>query len=174
MDLKPHNVLIDVRSDGNFNCVICDFGSASVLGDAPKVQGFSAPEKLEFTVRYTPPEVFRRLMMKEGTRPSSDMDKSIDVYAFAITMFEVITREKVYKDLTMEQIIESVLAGYRPAWPQDITQDLGYLFLVDLVTSCWTESHTQRPKFHQINEVISRTMEHFTVQNDIRNVATSN
>ena len=161
LDLKPLNILIDEYDQGNYNFVICDFGSSSIIGDTPRALGFEAPERLEFTCRYTPPEVFQRMRINDSFsgRPSTENDKSIDVYAFAITMFEVITREKSYKGMTADQIIELILAGNRPDWPIDIRVNASYAALLELVQDCWAASPTSRPKFDQIQFIFNQNLQ---------------
>lgn len=157
LDLKPLNVLIDEYSDSgsngtiSFRCVICDFGSSSIIGEVPKVTGFIAPENMGFTVRYTPPEVFRRLLARDNTRPSTEYDKKIDVYAFAITMYEVITREKAFAGMNANEVLESFLQGKRPKWPESLlSENAGYIQMINLVNSCWQEDPTLRLTFDTI------------------------
>ena len=62
-DLKPPNVLVEVFSGGNVNCVICDFGYANVVTgnvqnlDSSVVSGLRRPHNAGITVAYSSPEV---------------------------------------------------------------------------------------------------------------------
>lgn len=61
LDLKPHNVLLDVFDDMQYNCVISDFGFSSIIGRVDgsrrEVSGLSMPQNAGITVRYAAPEV---------------------------------------------------------------------------------------------------------------------
>ena len=65
LDLKPHNILLDLFPDNTFNCVICDFGLASFINDEKNlrtfVSGFKAPNLVGITVRYASPEASYKL-----------------------------------------------------------------------------------------------------------------
>lgn len=151
LDLKPLNVLVDENYDGSLRYVICDFGSASIIGEVPKVTGFHAPDNLEYTVRYTAPEVFRRLLMQTTSRPCTEFDKKIDVYSFAITIYELVTLEKGFQGLSTNEIMQGVLNGLRPSWPERIQNDKTYDTVIDLVNRSWVEDSSLRPTFDSMN-----------------------
>ena len=51
-------MLLDVYPDGSFDCVICDFGYASVIGETrPEVKGFDVPTNTGLTPKFAAPEV---------------------------------------------------------------------------------------------------------------------
>ena len=52
------NILFDILPDGTFDCVICDFGYASVIGEIrPEVKGFDVPTNTGYTIKFVAPEV---------------------------------------------------------------------------------------------------------------------
>ena len=59
LDIKPNNILMDHLPDGRFDCVICDFGFASLVGDSQDrvVSGLNVPTTTGITFRYCAPEV---------------------------------------------------------------------------------------------------------------------
>ena len=60
-DLKPSNVLVEVYEEFNYNCVICDFGYANIIGDEELadslVKGLEKPKAVGITTQYASPEV---------------------------------------------------------------------------------------------------------------------
>ena len=85
-------MLLDVAPDQSFKCVICDFGFASIIGHKPRnlVQGLDRPQNAGLTAAYSSPELYSRVFLGRAT--SSEYDKLVDVYAYGMTMFEVITQ----------------------------------------------------------------------------------
>ena len=69
-DLKPQNVLLEIKADQTFKCIICDFGYATVIGTervnatgqlrGGVVKGLDRPENCGLTTQYAAPEVSQR------------------------------------------------------------------------------------------------------------------
>ena len=78
-DLKPQNVLLEIKADQTFKCVICDFGFATVIGTervqsqgqgqtgmtqhfnrGGVVKGLDRPDNAGLTTQYAAPEVSQR------------------------------------------------------------------------------------------------------------------
>lgn len=58
------NILVEEKSDGNFECAICDFGLTMVVGNTEHgkkiVKGLDPSQAAGFTLRYAAPEVCRK------------------------------------------------------------------------------------------------------------------
>lgn len=70
-----------------------------------------------------------------------------DVYSFAMTCVEILTREIPFPDLLPSNIREHVKSGGRPALP--MTTD-GPEDLRELIVQCWDADPLQRPDFLEI------------------------
>ncbi|KAF9789124.1 kinase-like domain-containing protein, partial [Thelephora terrestris] len=68
-----------------------------------------------------------------------------DVYAFGMTIFQVLTGETPFQDLQEVEVIDSVVDGLRPAKPQNASA-IGFSdSLWDFVQHCWDGDRTRRP-----------------------------
>ena len=75
-DLKPDNIMLATGRDGTTIPILMDFGLASLPGNPA-----SGPEAISGSLQYMAPERFR------GTSTGA----AIDIYAFGIILFEMIT-----------------------------------------------------------------------------------
>ena len=90
-----------------------DFGLAKVTGTALLGVGkFHLNQMNGASLRYAAPEVLQYLL-PNPIQTVLDY-KAIDVYATAMTMFEIVTRKIPFPDVPDESIIKDVLQGVRP------------------------------------------------------------
>lgn len=76
--------------------------------------------------------------------------KYSDVYSYGIILWEIWTREEVYKGLAPPQIIHAVAnESLRPPVPEDCPWE-------DLMVRCWSQLPMDRPDFDEIVEVLNR------------------
>ena len=160
LDIKPQNILWEMLRDGSLNFCICDFGFASLVGESRKiVSGLQVPKSVGITVRYTAPEVFVRLAMpsNNGGRVNSDLDKKIDVYAYGLTMYEVMFGGSFWKDVDYAEIIARVQRGDRPGidmLPFEMQTHADTKILINIVTECWKQNPIDRPAFGDIYNIL--------------------
>lgn len=70
---------------------------------------------------------------------SEPYTESVDTYAYGIILWEILTRDKLYKNFCfISDVASSVIAGERPPVP-DWTPSL----YKKLMTSCWVRQHAQ-------------------------------
>lgn len=155
LDLKPANILVEVSEDGSFWCAICDFGFASICGGSrPVAKGINVPKTVGITVRYSAPEVFTHLKSKSGEgRVTTEIDKKIDVYAYAITMYEILAKRSAWGDVSKNLIIVNVKSNLRPPFMEDssITEKYAQMpSLLKIVTEGWKQKPEERPSFETI------------------------
>ncbi|EAY17393.1 TKL family protein kinase [Trichomonas vaginalis G3] len=123
-DLKTLNILLDDKN----NAVIADFGLSghveNQMNESVGTPHYSAPEMLVHTA-YT---------------------SKVDVYSYAIVVWEMLTGEVPFNDKVLDKIYEHVVTfGWRLPIPDSASPGL-----VKLITTCWSKDPTERPEFHQI------------------------
>ncbi|KAK8895154.1 hypothetical protein M9Y10_023596 [Tritrichomonas musculus] len=125
-DLKPANILLN---DYLFP-ILADFGlskNQSLVSSTIEIKG---------TPLYIPPETWEEeTYSKEG-----------DVYAFALIVYEIITNEKPFRNLSTFQVMKRVTKGERP------DTSLIPKPYKDLIEACWSNEPSKRPTFDQIVE----------------------
>ena len=137
LDLKPENVLR--APDGT--PWVSDFGLSTSLGSSgSKGDGRG-------TLPFQAPELFRS--KKKG---GALVSEAVDVYAFGVLAWQVLTRARPWAELDMPQteIPENVKEGERPELIDGTDwRGLGpsSRALAPLVEACWAQDHGTRPEF---------------------------
>lgn len=91
-----------------------------------------------------------------GRKGTVESDKKIDVYAYAITMYEVLSRLKAWDGCNIDMIKELVIQGHRPKIPDVIfrmaAQPDGQIIalLLDITNLSWSPDPSDRPEFKEI------------------------
>ena len=132
-DLKSLNILID----RNLLIRICDFGFSRKHeendNDGPLTKNIGTPH----------------WMAPELLSPDLPYDSKVDVYAYGIVLWEILTGNQPYKGLKVPEIISEVsLHDMRPPIPNGTPENVR-----KLITSCWARDPTTRPTFEEICKV---------------------
>ncbi|KAL3527264.1 hypothetical protein ACH5RR_011920 [Cinchona calisaya] len=131
-DLKTANLLMDEHEVVK----VADFGVSRVVSQTGVMTAETG------TYRWMAPEVIEH----------KPYDHKADVFSFGIVLWELLTREIPYSDLTpLQAAIGVVQQGIRPAIPKHTHPKI-----VELLEKCWQQDPTQRPNFSQILEVLHR------------------
>lgn len=127
-DLKSLNVLIDQDRLTH----ICDFGYSK------QMEGKNAlMTKNVGTPHWMAPELLTQ---------SDNYDNKVDVYAYAIVFWELVTCQLPYNGMEPTQIIAQVLMNNaRPRIPSTLSGPT-----LDLMTMCWDREPKSRPTFTEI------------------------
>ncbi|KAI9205023.1 kinase-like domain-containing protein, partial [Polychytrium aggregatum] len=143
-DLKSLNVLLD----GTFSAVVTDFGMSRTKHTSATANRTRRDQPAGGTLDYMAPE------MLDYDDPVGS-SKATDVYAFGITMYEVLNNCRpiwVTADgqPMRERVIESqVLRGNRPKQFDDIPSGIHAL-----IERCWHQDPAMRPKFPEILAIL--------------------
>ncbi|MED6164166.1 hypothetical protein PIB30_087043 [Stylosanthes scabra] len=141
-DLKPRNVLL-VNSSAD-HLKVGDFGLSKLIKvksshDVYKMTGETG------SYRYMAPEVFKHRRY----------DKKVDVFSFAMILYEILEGEPPFTNLEPYEGAKHVAEGHRP-----IIRAKGYgPELRELIELCWSGDMNQRPSFIDILKRLEKIKE---------------
>lgn len=91
---------------------------------------------------------------------TGNYDEKVDVYSFAMVMFELLCQEMPFEDLEGDKVLKAAMAGMRPdleAVPPTTPPDM-----TTLMEQCWAQKPIERPSFEHIcsalDDVISQQL----------------
>ncbi|XP_002969519.2 serine/threonine-protein kinase HT1 [Selaginella moellendorffii] len=132
-DLKSANLILD----DEFNVKITDFGVAALESEC----GDSVTSDVG-TFRWMAPELVN------GKAHS----RKVDAYSFAIVLWELLTRQTPFQDMTPVQAAFAVVnKNARPEVPRDCPSVLS-----QLMQRCWSLDPHARPDFEQLVETLEQ------------------
>jgi TPR repeat protein len=127
-DLKPANVLLDENSEPR----ICDFGLSKLVEQAETL----CQSMHGGTPQFMAPEILM----------GDTFDFKVDVYAFAMLMYVVLTGQNPWPEWQHPvALARKALAGERPVIPATVNPAYR-----SLITSCWATAPGHRPEFRDV------------------------
>mmetsp|Transcript_89217 Transcript_89217/g.257250 ORF Transcript_89217/g.257250 Transcript_89217/m.257250 type:complete len:295 (+) Transcript_89217:47-931(+) len=145
-DLKSLNLLLSrpVETSRDIPIVkISDFGLSRMKSTDPNSE-WGKMTMAAGTCHWMAPEVVA----------GNTYDEKVDVYSFAMILFEIICREIPFEDEETADVGRLTLQGQRPdleAVPPDCPKHL-----FDLMIACWDASPAKRPPFADILALLNR------------------
>ncbi|KAG6646382.1 serine/threonine-protein kinase STY17-like isoform X3 [Carya illinoinensis] len=131
-DLKTANLLMDE----NEVIKVADFGVARVQAQSGVMTAETG------TYRWMSPEVIEH----------KAYDLKADVFSFGIVLWELLTGELPYSNLTpLQAAVGVVQQGLRPSIPKNTRPRLA-----ELCERCWHQDAAQRPEFFEIVEILQQ------------------
>lgn len=131
-DLKTTNLLVD----RGMNVKICDFGLSRFKSD--KLMSAVG------TVHFAAPEVLRNERYTE----------KVDLFSYGTVMWELYTRECVFKGLPQIEVYQAVVDGNMPEVDEQC--DPRYR---SIMRQCWATDASQRPSFREVIDRLSELVE---------------
>ncbi|KAK8842414.1 hypothetical protein M9Y10_025997 [Tritrichomonas musculus] len=98
-------------------------------------------------------------MAPELIKGDSHYDSSVDVFAFAILAYEIVTGKNPYYELgkvTSFKLANKVMRGYRPKIDKNITKKMK-----NLLSRCCDENINERPTFDEIYKLLTTDFSYF-------------
>lgn len=132
-DLKPQNILMD----NNLYPKVSDFGLSKSYSLENTIMALGTPV-------YMAPEIWL----------SYEYTKAVDVYAYSLIVYEIITNKKPYNDMNIFMLCLKVTEQYRPEIIEEIPS-----WYKKLITSCWNQDPSQRPSFDEIVDMLKNNPE---------------
>ena len=116
---------------------ICDFGLARNLTS-------TTTSEMKGTVRWLAPEAIKE----------QHLSPQVDIFAFAIITWEIVSCEEPYKGMRIETIMYQVCeTDLRPQIPEECSP-----FLKDMMEKCWHADRNKRPESGEIVKVLEKEL----------------
>ena len=143
-DLKSPNILLDDKVLPK----VADFGLGKFIEDDPAAKSMT---KCVGTPIWMAPEQIH----------SDTYDKSVDVYAFGMILYEMLTETIPFKGYSDVQIFQAVEKHLRPEMPSVSKQPKQVQKLAHLINLCWADDPARRPTFDKIFNLFARHIVEF-------------
>jgi len=139
-DLKADNVLVSPSGEA----LVTDFGISSIIESTLTLEFGSDSNAMRGSSRWLAEELLRFSDGSEGSRHTMESD----VWAFGMTVYELLTHERPYFHIKIEaQVILAIAQGARPtrpasAWFKSLEPYGTFLWLI--CQSCWFKDPRKR------------------------------
>lgn len=156
-DLKPANVLCDGNvTSGNFTVKVTDFGVAT---EAVKSAEIGSSKEARDSRNLTGETGTYRWMAPEVIRHES-YSTFADVYSFAITLWQLLTREDPFLDVSSLDAARLVaVEKQRPPLPSKTPQGVA-----DIITTNWDDNPSTRWPFEKLSTELRQLQSRLTAE----------
>eukprot|EP01091_Cochliopodium_minus_P003646 TRINITY_DN13624_c0_g1_i1.p1 TRINITY_DN13624_c0_g1~~TRINITY_DN13624_c0_g1_i1.p1 ORF type:complete len:522 (-),score=142.88 TRINITY_DN13624_c0_g1_i1:19-1584(-) len=134
-DFKPSNLLWDKKTN---SVKVCDFGMSQLI----ETEDILSSQKIKGSPLYMAPEVVKR----------KGITKSADVYSFAISLYQFITRKEPFEEYSnLDVFLKDLTREENPVRPELPTDEIQCpKSLRKLCENCWDTNPEKRPGFDRI------------------------
>lgn len=136
LDIKADNILVDKY----MNAKVSDFGLAEWKTLTMTVTQMVPDQGRACTITHIAPEVLEDVNIASNTKQ--------DVYAFAVTLWEIFSGGKPYNGKQNSLVREAVLVGQRPIMTK-LCPDCPD-FIKTMISQCWDHNPDARPLFAEL------------------------
>ncbi|GLT49479.1 hypothetical protein SLA2020_230310 [Shorea laevis] len=131
-DLKCDNLLVNLKDPARPICKVADFGLSKMKRNTLVTGGVRG------TLPWMAPELLH------GS--SSKVSEKVDVFSFAIVLWEILTGEEPYANMHYGAIIGGIVSNtLRPPVPSDCDPEWRLL-----MEQCWAPDPVARPSFNEV------------------------
>lgn len=159
-DIKTDNFLVEEDVFGNFVRVkLTDFGSAKILtrGRTSSIDqgtsGYQAPEMLRGPEAET----------EDGNSHPLSYTTAVDIFAFGITLYEILALQKVYPHCNSRQDLEEALRNAEKFPPDYQLVPRGLLHFLLVVSPCLKKNYMDRPTAAELIVQLDKVAEELKV-----------
>ena len=143
MEINDQNQLVPLLTDFG----LASFPNKNKLG----VAGFETVTVNGLSIHITPPEVFINTV--DGNY------YAVDIYAYAIVLYEIVNRTQAWIGLDRNQIQQQVMSSQRPEFSRNVqhaqNEDQITRSLVHLINMAWVQNPLMRPDAIRIQQFLS-------------------
>ncbi len=159
LDIKSSNVLLD---SSQRQARLCDFGFAECLDHKQSVLNLDRPRG---SPAWMSPE-----MAAVSRRNDLEVGLATDIYSMGMVLWEVLSGQKPYDGLTVEQVFQRIDSQQPPELRTEF--DLKVPGVCDLIATCWSVKAQTRPSAEALHRCV-RKMEETAKTQTTNNVAKS-
>lgn len=145
LDLKASNILLQ---EDNTPCII-DYGNCKYPFEVNKKNTVGS-------FQWMAPELYS----------DSCYDKKVDVYAFSLILYEMLTEKQAYDSIPPVKLLKYVCDGKRMEIPDDSPKELRRL-----INQCWDSDPKKRPNFEEIYLMFSHGEVYFHGTDEVQIVS---
>jgi len=91
-------------------------------------------------------------MAPEVALGSTRYHEKVDVFSFAILIYEVVCRYMAFEDLDPDSARQEIASGGRPRLDPDIVPPEAPAALLDLMVRCWDQDPSKRPSMSEVHD----------------------
>lgn len=147
-DIKSGNILMDEQLFPK----IADFGLSKITSSVSPSINKQSVNNIKGTPIYMAPEIIR----------DEPYTNSVDVYSFAIIVYEILTGSTPFSNLNFHQLIFKIaIQNERP----ELTKEIPEIYQ-NLIKKCWAPDPKQRPTFEAIVNDLRNNKDYITEMMD--------
>ena len=155
LKFRPGNMLLDFTEAG-VTLVICDFGLARVLDDVLKQEVRGRRQVLADGLSYQYSSMEAYQIYKYNDKPDPEVMCAIDVFAWALTAFHLLTMDYPWGELGPDEVEHCLIEGQRPVFTlAQWGQDHLVMAVKGAIESAWVQDPLDRPSFTHLKDTLA-------------------